>query len=276
MSVSKTTKSDELVSLRKIFSGDGLFSRFNNLVQVNLILDANAVLADLRWLVCKAKKPNARTNLMEAIDAETIIAYAPTYLHIEILKNIPIIAKEEKVDDSLFLERWGSYKEKISFVEMGGPEESSIDPKDVPYVKLHEDPHIYKMGAKVVSVNITAFALNYSRNAAIEYKIKVGALGVFTLSQGMIDEASKLLRSLDLSLQKIPMWAWLLLITGFVFALSIESIRFWLIQKLESFSEATKKHSLNLIKILEPLVAEHYKSQSEANLAKEAIGSELN
>ena len=211
---------------------------------------ANAVLADLRWLVCKAKNPLARTNLIEAIDAETIIAYAPTFLEIEIKKNIPIIASEENVDETLFVEQWEVFREKINFIESGGPVDGAIDPKDMPYVNLHnatgypvlsEDSHISRMGAKAVSIQVTASALDYSRNAVVEYKIKIGALRTFIITGSMIQAASELIRSLGKALSRIPPWAWLLVVAGFAFILSIECIRFWLKEKISSLPNASKK-----------------------------------
>ncbi len=284
MSIRNITRSDELVELREMFSTDGIFAHFGHLVQIELVLDANAVLADIRWFVCKAKCPSARTNLLESIDAETIVAYAPTYIEIEIAKNIPKIAEEEGVEASLLFAQWEVFKSKLQFVECGGPENGAIDPKDVPYVKLHnvtgfpvlsEDPHISKMGAKVIGIQVTALAQNYSREAVIEYKIKVGALTTFTITGAMVKAASDLIRSLGKSLRRIPPWAWLLIIAGFVFALSVDSVRTLLKEKLSTLPEASKKFGHCLIQTLEPVLLEYQKSQAQANAAKAALLGEV-
>jgi len=51
MVIAGNTKSDELSDLRKLFTTDGPFSVFGSIFEVKLILDANSVLADIRWLV---------------------------------------------------------------------------------------------------------------------------------------------------------------------------------------------------------------------------------
>ena len=283
MSIRDIARSDELVGLREMFSTDGIFAQLGHLVQIELVLDANAVLADIRWLVCKAKCPSARTNLLESIDAETIVAYAPTYIEIEIAKNIPKIA-EEGIDASLLLAQWEVFKSKIRFVECGGPENGAIDPKDVPYVKLHnitgfpvlsEDPHISKMGAKAISIQVTALAQTYSREAVVEYTIKVGALTTFMITGAMVKAASDLIRSLGQSLRRIPPWAWLLIITGFAFALSVDGVRRWLEEKLSTLPEASKTFGYCLIQTLKPVVLEHQRSQTQANAAKASLLREL-
>jgi len=284
MNVFDTTKSDELAEIRQIFSEDGLFGQFGSLFQINLILDANAVLADIRWLVCKATNPNARTSLIEAIDAKTVVAHAPTFLHNEIEKNIPIIAKEEGIDASLFFLRWEQLKHKIDFIECGGPVEGAIDPKDAPYANAHEitgypvlteDPHITRMGAESISITVSTFARDYSREAVIEYRIKAGALGVFVITESMIQAASNLVRSLAPHVRRIPTWVWLLVIAGFVVALSFEAFRVFLLDKLKDFSDKTMALAKQLFLVLEPVVVEHQSRHKQANLAKEAILREI-
>lgn len=278
------TKSDELAEIRQIFSENGLFGKYGNLFQIDIILDANTVLADIRWLVCKAKNPNARTSLIESIDARTVIAHAPTFLHVEIEKNIPILADEEGVDASLLFSKWEYLKQKINFLECGGPNEEALDPKDAPYVNAHiltghpvlsEDSHIPKMGAKIINVCVSTFARDYSRDAVIEYKIKAGALGIIVVTESMIGAAVNLLRSLAAHLKYIPFWAWLLVIAGFAFALSFEAFRTYLLERLKAFSANTVNVAKHLIAQLEPVVLEYKARQERANLAKDKILTEI-
>jgi hypothetical protein len=280
MEVFEKTKSDELAELRIIFSKEGLFGKFGELFQIDLILDANVVLADIRWLACKAINRTARTSLIEAIDAKTVVAHAPTFLHIEIEKNIPIIAKEENVDEALLQSAWNNYKKKINFIECGGPVEGEIDPKDFPYVKAHvqtgfpvlsQDDHIKRMGAKAIRITISTFARNYSRDAVVEYKIKAGVLGIFVVSDPMIKAASKFIRSLGTHLKRVPAWVWLLVISGFAFALSFEAVRALLFEKLKEYSAKTLELGEKLFEVIRPVALEHKHRQERANLAKEEI-----
>lgn len=283
MSIKSNTKSDELVALRRMFSDEGLFAQFSQLIQIHLILDANAVLSDLRWLVCKAKSQGARTKLLESLDSETIIAYAPTYLHVEIKKNIPVIAEEEGVDSALLFERWEVYKKKITFIESGGPVEGEIDPKDAPYVNLHkstgfpvltEDQHISRMGARVVNIQVTALAHSYGREAVIEYKIKAGFLGVFTITSKMIEAASGLVRSIADYVGRIPAWVLLMVIGVFIYAITFEGFRSWLKQQISVLKGNAKKIALGLYEIMEPVVLEHKSSKEKAMKIAEQLVSE--
>ena len=285
MTISENTKSDELADLRRLFTGNGLFSAFGSLLEIKLILDANAVLADIRWLVCKARNQEARTSLIESLDAETIVAYAPTYLEIEIIKNIPLIASNEKVDPKLLFEKWELLKNKIIFIESGEPVDGELDPKDAPYVRLHEatghpvlstDRHIPKMGAKVISIQITAHAKDYSRCAAIEYKIKAGALGAFYISATVIKAASDFLRSLTPALKRIPSWAWLLLIGLFAWAMTCERVRNWLKIKIEALTESSKNLSVNLMELLQPIILEYQENNKKTTAAKKLALKEIN
>ena len=280
MSIKANTKSDELTNLRKIFCEDGLFAQFGQLFQINLILDANAVLADLRWLVCKAKKPSARTKLLESIDSETIVAYAPRYLHVEVQKNIPKIAEEEGIDPSMLFEHWERYQSKIKFIESGGPIEGQIDPKDAPYVKLHDvtgfpvltdDTHISKMGAKVVDFQVTALAQSYGRDAVVEYKIKAGFIGTFTITRTMVEAASSIVRSFARHISHVPTWAWLLVLLAFAYAISLQAVQNWLKQKIAALPNYSKSIAINLYAMLEPIVMEYHQSQIRARKAKQEL-----
>ena len=285
MVIAGNTKSDELSDLRKLFTTDGPFSVFGSIFEVKLILDANSVLADIRWLVCKARNPDARTSLMESIDAETILAYAPTYLEVEIQKNIPLMASEEGVDEVLFHEKWNIFKQKITFIDSGGPVVGEIDPKDAPYVNLHKetgypvlskDAHISKMGAKALGVEITTYAQNFSRNAVVEYKIKAGAIGTINISAALINAASDFLRSLAPALKNVPPWAWLMLLGLFAWAISLKGIRDWLQMHIEALAISSKKLGMNIFKLLEPYYLEHQEYKIKASAAKREVESKLN
>ena len=284
MSIKNISRTDDLVELRKLFETDGMFAQCGRLIQIQLVVDANAVLANLRWLVCKAKSPSARTKLLELIDCETIVGYAPTYLEDEVLKNIPKIAEEEGVEASLLFEQWKLFKSKLRFIECGGPESGSIDPKDVPYIKLHEvtgfpvlseDHHIYQMGAKVIDIQVVALAHKYSREAVVEYKIKVGALVTFSVSATMIKAACDLIRSMRRSLERIPSSAWLIVVAGFILAISNNSVRVWFKEKIAMLPEASKNFAHCLVETLEPIYLEYQQSQGKANAAKASLLSEL-
>jgi len=273
-------RSDQLPILRRMFSEKGMFAQFGHLFQIKIVLDANAVLADLRWLVCKAKKPDARTNLLEAIESETIVVFAPTYLNVEIEKNIPLIAKEEGFDPNLLLKKWLLYKKNITFIESGGPEKNAIDPKDVPYVKLHmatgysvltRDSHISKMGAKAVGVEITASAKNYARSAVIEYTIKAGYLGAFIVTGSIIGAAATFVREALGQKGRIPSWVWMMVVSLFVLAICFKGIRGLLLQEIQNISSSANGAAKSLFNTLEPVFLDYQRSQLAATESRDQL-----
>ena len=286
MSIQESTKSDELFNLRDLFSESGVFSQFGSLFQVNIILDANAILSDIRWVVFKAKQENARTSLLEAIDAGTILAFAPTYIEVEVSQHIHTISEQTGVPVEKLQDEWLRYREKITFIDSGGPENHDIDPKDVPYLKLHHstgypilgtnDPHLSKMGATVITVEVTTLAKKYSRDAVVEYKIKAGGLAVFTVSAAMIQAAISFLKEICKPLKSVPSWAWLMVICLVVFALSFSPVREFVKEKILSLSGGSKNFALNLIETLEPLVKEHNASKKRANEVKSLLADKVN
>ncbi len=278
--IKSISRSDELADLRNIFSQGGIFETFNNILQINLILDANVILADIRWLVCKARQKDARTGLIESIDAGTVVVYAPSYLEVEIQKNIPLIAEEEGVDPQLFFNHWNSIKHKINFSDCGGPEAGYADPKDVPYLKLHEvtgysviteDKHLAEMGAKAIQIQVMALSKSYSREAVIEYKIKMLGLGTVVLTNASINAAVGLIRSLVKNIPKIPVWAWLIVLVGFVYLVSHESFRNWLRTMMAALPPSAKECCEILFSIVLELSTEHSNAKFKADALKQDL-----
>ena len=278
------TRSDELSELRTIFSQVVIFASINNILQINLILDANAILSDIRWLVCKAHQKDVRTGLIESIDAGTVIAFAPSYIEVEIQKNIPIIADEEGVDPQLFFDCWDSIKQKINFNDCGGPETGYKDPKDVPYLKLYKttgypvvtnDSHLSEMGAKTVKIQVTALAKSYSREAVIEYKIKMIGIGTVVLTNATIKAVVELIRSIVKGIHKIPVWALLIVLSGFIYMASNNSFRLYLKTIMETLPPITKECCEKLFSIVLELNTEHSSSKLKANEARKTLLNDI-
>ena len=92
MSIEKylhSIKSDDLSNLRSLLDKYGAFlSSIAPIFQLKVIVDANVIIGDLIWLTKHRKKRNARTALQELIEAETVIAHAPTILEVEVKKHL--------------------------------------------------------------------------------------------------------------------------------------------------------------------------------------------
>lgn len=280
MAIKDITSSDELALFRELFSKDGGFAQFGEIFQLNLILDANTILSEIRWHCAKREKQHARTSLLESINSSVIVAHAPIFLKKEVISNIPKIASEIGVDAEFLVKFWEEYEKNINFIDSGGPGDSDIDPKDVPYSRLHEatgypiatrDSDLSKMGAKIVEIEVSTLTRDYSRNAAVQYKIAMAGIGTVYISQALIRSAVAVIKSLVQNVSKVPAWAWLLLIGGCIWAWSYPAFRSWLSRLVESLPENSKALGSTLLVEISNLGIEYIESAEEANRIREKI-----
>lgn len=283
MAFKDITTSDDLCLLRELFSKDGGFAQFGEIFQLNLILDANTILSEIRWLCAKREKQHARTSLLESIDSTVIVAHAPTFLKEEVISHIPKIASEIGVNSELLITHWEEFEKKITFTDSGGPGDSEIDPKDIPYSRLHEatgfpiatrDRDLAEMGAKIVEIEISTLTRDYSRNAAVQYKIALAGIGTIFISQALIRSAIAVIRSLAQKVSRVPAWAWLLLIGGCIWAWSYPAFRSWLSRIVESLPEDSKALGSVLLVEISNLGIEYIESAEEASRIREIISKE--
>ena len=116
------TRSDDLAQLREVFALLPLLAQHVGAPeQTRLVIDANAVIADIRWLVKKRKTPGARTALQEAIASKTVVAFAPSYLDDEIRLNLVELSANEGVPLEPMLAAWREYRVNIRFYEAKRP-----------------------------------------------------------------------------------------------------------------------------------------------------------
>lgn len=266
-------KSDTLANLRPIFEEGEFLEAFGKIFQVNLIVDANVIIADLRWLALKRKNPDARPQLLEVLQAQTIKAFAPTFLHDELRVNIPLLAAKENLPQEELEAHWETYKALISFIDVGGPEEGQQDPKDVPYLRLQteidalivsNDSDIQQMGGSVVNVTLIAQLCTYSREAAIEYNLKIGGVLTIRISSALLIVTSQFVWSLMPRVKKIPKWVWLLCLAMIAAGMAYPTTRIWIQNNLRSLSGRSKKLGIALFNHISPLILEHERAKQAA------------
>jgi predicted nucleic acid-binding protein len=183
---------------------------------IDLILDANAVLSDIRFLVKNRMDPEARTDLQETIDAGTIRAFAPKFLEDEIAENIPQIAERDGVSEERYWEEWKSYKRRIIFkdvcdgaIQVASQSIDVADEEDLPYIVLQvktgaliksEDSHIEEMGGKTLDPEAVRCLRDYSRRASMEYVVMYGGtavtIGVFLMAKKLTEAIVGLIQQL--------------------------------------------------------------------------------
>jgi predicted nucleic acid-binding protein len=255
--------------------------------RVSLVIDANVVLADLRWLA-KRKNPRARTNLQEVLAAGTVVAYAPPQLETEIRRHMPRVASEAKLNVEQLEAEWEIYRKTILFrtPAEGARPERVQDPDDLPYLYLRmqldaeaiytDDTDLEPMGAPVIGKDIVVALRDYSRAASVEMSIKMGGTVVFVAGTGAMGVIWKLLKQLGESFSRLPRGFQLVLAGAVLVMLAHPQGR----MMLRNLVLAVPTHAGAVLKLLLPLLDEtmvkvdRAKGSAEAALsvAKPALG----
>jgi len=259
-------------------------SAFFKIFQINIILDANVILAEIRWLAIKRKNPDARSALMEVLECETVKAYAPHFLSDEIEKNVLKIAEEDSVSTEELLSYWNQYKPYIEFIDIEDPTEEELraaqDPKDLPYIKLQNkvgamiysnDPHITAMGGRAIDATIVARLRSYSRSAAVEYSLKFAGASSILITQATVVAAFELTKMLIAQAKKIPPWgiaAGALLV---VVAIAHPKTRAYAVSWIESLPQNLGDASKKILEFSAPLIEIHNEAKTDALCALEDI-----
>ncbi len=131
--------SDEFVADIKRYFENNFNSLLNSKLELSIVIDMNAILADAEALVQKGE-----SFLLELMKSPFLKFYAPDYLEIEIKKKIPEYSKLRKLDTDTFEKAINTIKSNII---IGSPDPESlivssqllesIDVKDVDYYAMH-------------------------------------------------------------------------------------------------------------------------------------------
>src|SRR6185437_10919352 len=154
----------------------------------SILLDANKVIAEIRWRLGKRTKSYALTGIFESIEARVLIAYVPNYTEQEIFENAEKIALEiGKSKDEVFRE-WRRIKPFLRVLETAMQQVEVIelaDPKDLVYMAAQQqlglpaiysaDPHLQRMGAPLVKRRIDNDLRNYARASAVTIGVSFGS-----------------------------------------------------------------------------------------------------
>lgn len=273
-------RSDALADLRPFFSEGGLMAALGNIFELNLIIDANIVLEDLRWMLHKRVNPEARTGLLEVLAAGTLRAFAPTYLLIEMDKKLRTFCEQEGIPYDQAEEIWTQYRGSIQFIEAGGPVAGHQDPKDVPYIKLQEqlnaliltkDTDLSQMGARTTTVKIVAQLRDYSRSAAVEYTFKMQGGMAFVVGAALIKSATQLGKTISPSLKRVPPFVWLIAAALIVAVLMHPASRQYVKALLITLGRKSASAASALLEHVAPLFEKHEEARQATLAALAAI-----
>lgn len=214
-------RSDKLVELKEVIeTWTGLQGNLVGLQRFRLVVDTNVILGDLLWLVCERTKANAKTHLMETVEAGTIDLFAPPSFFKEVEEKIPLLALQQGFDAALMYLEWDTYKR---IIQVAIPDEdkvlelrAGVDPDDADFIALAQsidaagviskDRHIRMMGGNQISVECVTYLRNYSRATAIEMNIKVNGIQfVIRTSAAIRDFAAFVAKTMD-GIRSSPPW----------------------------------------------------------------------
>lgn len=187
-------RSDFLKTLRELAETQ---KWIGSLAQFQVVVDANIIIGDLIWLVCKRKDPEAITELMECALAGTLIVNCTKEVIAEVVEYIPDIAQQHGKQLTAFLKEWRKYKKLLKLrkppARLIKRYDSGQDPDDAPTLALADwigahgilskDTDIEAMGGFCLELDFTKQARDYSRKIVVSASIKWG-LGQSTALAG--------------------------------------------------------------------------------------------
>ncbi|WNB76409.1 PIN domain-containing protein [Methylomonas koyamae] len=280
-----TVRSDKLKDLRVVIQAwKGFNDIFGELVQFRLIVDTNVILGDLIWLVSKRKNKDAKTELMETIEAETIDVYAPPLLFIEVEEKIPDIASKKDLDVDQMLNEWQIYKSRIKISEPDSAIvnglKSSVDPNDADFIALAQtisadgvlskDKDIAQMGGNQITILFVTHLRNYSRATAIELNIKVNGMIFAYLSVTAFQGLFTGIQSLSSAARAAPTWVKFGLLASTVFVAAHPNSRANALRLLKTVLAGIADATPAVIGFIAEaaVLADSHKSEAQAHLNK--------
>lgn len=273
-------QSDTLKEFRELYSDGAPLAFLASLFQVDLILDANVVIRELTWATIKRKNPDVRSDLLEVLEVETVVAWAPTFLEIEVDKYIPLIVNKGAKPEEL-REHWARLRARINFVDVGGIPNDNLeyrDPKDIPYIRLQEkinativtaDKDIAGMGGtSVPPIAVMATLRAYSRAAAVQVTFQVSGYMLGGVSLNALSGAAKFFYSkARIAMAKIPREVWLGVLAALCVAIVVPASRAWLRKRLETLAGPLGIAVEGLAKVTTTLATEYGARKREADEA---------
>lgn len=275
-------RSDSLRSLRDLNAAYPWLAEIISVFQVRLVIDANIVIGDLRWLIKKRTSPDARTTLQEVIAAGTVVAYAPTFLDEELRTNFPRLAEECDVPVERFEKAWAEYRTGVHFFEPTDVLDADAaakvrDPKDLPYVHLRSeigaaavysrDKDVEAMGAPVVKENYMRSLRDYSRAAPVTLTLTVSGSVVVVASAAAAYYVLKYVYALLKKVSHLPRGLQIVLAGVAVVALLHPTSRSWLAQAIKALPAHLRTAFDAVAPALGYVVVEALNAQEEASAA---------
>ena len=258
-------------------------------IQLSFVVDTNIIIGEILWLVQKRKNPEAKTQLQEIIDAETVVLSAPHVLISEIEEHLPKIAEKKGLCPIKLFDQWIEYRKSIKFINV--PKEKLFKPrleddeKDIPFVVLKEmigadgilskDSDISRMDDDAVNIQCIATLQTYSRSSAIQLNIRVNGTMIAGVSIGALLIAFEGIKALISAVTNAPKAVQYTILGAVTIAAIHPTSRNKIIQYLKDTYNVSAKHLPLLLEFIAEnaeVVMEH---NDKANIALEKLPENL-
>lgn len=278
-----------LDNLRQVIqSYSDLEKYIGSIFQLRLVIDTNAVISDLLWMVRRKQEDN-KTAIIEVIQAGTLIAYAPEQLKNEVEEHLPIIAKKKNLSLEKIYKEWVDYQQYLEFIEIDDNQikqyENSADPKDAPFVILAEmlnvagvisdDPHIEALGGKRIALDIRLSLRDYSRSAAVAFSLRLGGVALSYMSVSLLGALGKCIGKLLQFIINLPDKVKIMLIIGLVLVFLFPSTRTRLLAYFQSVKGLFGETWAEISPSIAELIQEAFEKGKETELKLQEIETHL-
>src|SRR5581483_7566418 len=95
--------------------------------QLQLVVDANVLIADVGYLAARRNQKELRTRLQELIASQTVVAFAPPSVSREVSRNLAGLARQKRLPKSRLVAVWREYKKLIVFRAPAPVESAGLD-----------------------------------------------------------------------------------------------------------------------------------------------------
>lgn len=277
-------RSDFLADLEPLLEQAPWLKGLIRIYKIELVLDANTVYADIRYMAKNKVAEDYTTDLLELINAGTLIAHAPTWLKIEIQKHIIELANEG-FDESLLRLHWARFEQVIHFHECGGPDESNdIDPKDVPYIRAQKklqsviysaDRHIVDMGGARIERGTITLLKEYSRGAAKEYTVNLFGAIAIGLNLAVIGSAYEFLKKWLPQIKNLSTSVVVCFVIFVAALLIMPNAREYMLNFLRTLPKQISDLGNQVLDYLEPKIIEYDELKNQNNAVRGVISQEV-
>lgn len=288
--MNKRVPSDDLRRMSELsLHWQPLFRLLEIFPQLRLVIDTNAVLEELVFLVRSRKNPAARTNLQEVIDSGAVAAFAPSKLREEVARHIPRLAVERGIPEEALARAWRQYESRIKYVDVGPVSDAAAievaDPDDLPFVYLYReinadavltrDRHIRLMGARSVRLEALIHVREYARAKAPEVMLKAGAV-VVTIPVAVVGQALwGLSKAAVRKFAGLPPWLQFLLLGGALAVGINPRSRRAVLNSVSPLVAKLKEPAAALTQVLGTLAEEFHRAQTEVDSKQILLGNSI-